>query len=157
MIREDRDYRFWADLIDHPQVAPHVTLGRQLDIAPMLQNPWCVPLRSERGGFLFIRLDGLGRVYELHTAFRPEAWGTREIPLAASEAFEAIFARGAQLVVTYEVAGNRRSQPPKSFRFVVCGEFSPAPDCPEPLRTWSLSWSDWEASPARLRMLARCP
>lgn len=154
MIREDRSPEFWTALIAHPDVAPHVTFGQTLDLGPLLENPWCVPLRSENGGFILIRLDGLGRVYELHSAYYPQAWGTREIVTTLASAVQAIFDRGAQMIVTYEVDGNKRSQPPKSFRFAPCGEFAPAPNCPQPLRTWALSRSAWEGSPVRLRMTA---
>lgn len=152
LIREDRDTAFWSGVIEHPQVAPLVTFGHSIDLLAILDNPWVTPLRSERGGFLFVRLDGLGRVHELHTAYLPQAWGTREIVHAARQAFCAMFERGAQLIVTYEVAGNRRSQPPKTFRFEPCGDFAPAPDFPHLLRTWALTKAAWEGSPARVRM-----
>lgn len=151
MIREDRDTAFWSGVIEHPDVAPLVTFGQSIDLLAVLDNPWVTPLRSERGGFLFVRLDGLARVHELHSAYLPEAWGSREILLTLKAAVAEIFKRGAQLIVTYEVEGNPRSQPPKSFRFEPCGDFAPAEGFP-PLRTWALSKAAWAASPARLRM-----
>lgn len=149
MILEDRDVGFWTEIYEHPQVKPHVSLGRELDLAAILSDASVTPLRAEHGGFLFIRLDGLGRAFELHTMFTPEGWG-REVALAAKDAFTLMFGRGADLIVTQEVSGNRRSQPPRSFRFEPAGEFRPALD--HELRTWVLTRYAWEASPARRRM-----
>jgi hypothetical protein len=149
VIREHRDPEFWIGVYEHPAVKPHVGLGGELDVAAVVSNPLVVPLRADHGGFLFIRLDGLGRVHELHTLFTPEGWG-REVASAAKEAFGLMFDRGADLIVTYEVAGNRRSQPPLSFRFQAAGGF--APDLGASLRTWVLTRSAWEASPAFRRM-----
>ena len=151
MITEDRDPAFWDRIISHPEVAPHVTFGQQLDLLTILDNPWVTPLRTENGGFLFFRLDGLGRVHELHTMYTPQGWG-REVLLALKEAVSEIFDRGAQLITTYDVEGNWRSRPPKTFRFEPCGDFATADGFPVKLRTWALSKAAWNASPARLRM-----
>lgn len=150
MIREDRDPAFWTDVYEHPQVKPHVGLGHDLDLAAILDNPAVTPLRAENGGFIFVRLDGLGRALELHTMFTPAGWG-REVALAAKSAFTFVFDRGADLIVTQEVAGNRRSQPPRSFRFEPAGDFRPSVLGVD-LRSWVLTRHAWEASPARLRM-----
>jgi hypothetical protein len=152
VIREDRNAAFWQSVYEHPAVKPLVGLGRDLDLAGLVASPAVTPLRSENGGFLFVRLDGLGRVFELHTMYLPKAWGGREILIAAKQAFTEIFARGAQLVTTYEVAGNLRSQPPRSFRFAPCGPFARAEALNVAVRTWRLTRCDWDASPARLRM-----
>lgn len=149
MIREDRDPAFWTSIYEHPAVKPHVSLGLDVDLAPLLENERVTPLRATHGGFLFVQLDGLARVYELHTLFTPEGWG-REALLSAKAAFAEMFARGAHLITTYEVAGNPRSQPPLSFRFAPAGDFAPALGAS--LRTWTLTRNAWEASPARLRM-----
>lgn len=154
MIREDRDPQFWNAIIKHPDVAPLVAFGQDIDLAKVLDNPWVTPLRAERGGFVFFRLDGLGKVHELHTMFLPEAWGSREILLGAKAAFAFMFAHDADLIVTNEVAGNPRSQPPRSFRFEPCGPFAHAPAIDAEVRTWVLHRSAWEASPACLRMSA---
>jgi hypothetical protein len=150
VITECRDVAFWSDVAEHPEVAPHVSLGHTVSVERLIAHPLVTPLRSERGGFLFIRLDGSGRVYDLHTLFRPEAWGTREIVNSAREAFDEIFSRGAQIVTTNEVEGNRRSQPPRSFRFAPAGDFAPSAYGPA-FRTWFLTKDAWEASPARRR------
>ncbi len=154
MIREDRDAAFWTDVYEHPAVKPHVGLGREIDIAGIVSDPAVTPLRAEHGGFIFAQLDGLARIYELHTLFTPEGWG-REVAGAAKDAFAFMFDRGADLIVTQEVAGNRRSQPPRSFRFSPAGEFRASPLGVD-LRSWVLTRYAWEASPARLRMHT-CP
>lgn len=151
MIREDRNPDFWAAVMAHPEVAPHVTFGQAVDVAAILENPWVTPLRADHGGFLFVRLDGMGRVHELHTMFTPEGWG-REVLQALKEAVAEMFERGAQIIVTYDVEGNWRSRPPKTFRFEVCGDFAPVPDFPHRLRSWVLTRAAWDASPARQRM-----
>lgn len=150
MIREDRDVSFWSTVYEHPEVKPHVGLGQDIDLAEILDNPWVVPLRAEHGGFLFVRLDGMGRVYELHTMFTPEGWG-REVLLALKAATQEIFERGAQVIVTYDVEGNWRSRPPKTFRFEPAGEFAPT-RLGRSLRSWVLTRTAWETSPARQRM-----
>lgn len=151
MIREDRGVAFWTAVAAHPQVAPHVSLGGELDMGAILANQAVTPLAARNGGFLFLRLDPLGRFQELHTMFTPEGWG-REVLLAAKQAFEIMFERGADLIVTHEVEGNWRSQPPRSFRFTPCGEFAPAQGLNVRLRTWAMSRSAWASSPARRRM-----
>lgn len=147
---ESRDPAFWSEVADHPQVAPHVSLGQTIPMDRVVAHPLVTPLRSENGGFLFFRLDGCGRVYDLHTLFKPEAWGTREIVQAARQAFDLMFARGAQIISTNEVEGNKRSQPPRSFRFAPAGGFAPSAYGPA-FRTWFLTKDAWEASPARRR------
>lgn len=150
MIREERDAAFWTRIYEHPDVKPHVSLGADLDLAGIVTHPGVTPLAATHGGFLFARLDGLGRTFELHTLFTPEGWG-REVLEASKQAFQRMFDAGADLIVTQEVAGNRRSQPPLSFRFAPCGDFRPSP-LGHDLRTWVLTRAAWDASPARLRM-----
>lgn len=151
MIREERDLAFWRSVYEHPEVKPRVSLGHDVDLAALIASPAVLPLRAEHGGFLMIRLDGLGRVRELHTMFTPEGWG-REVLLALKAACEHVFTHGAQLITTYEVEGNWRSRPPKTFRFQPCGDFATAEGFEPRFRTWALSQADWSASPARQRM-----
>jgi hypothetical protein len=151
VIREERDPGFWNAVVEHPEVKPHVTLGQDLELSEIVTHPGVVPLAAEHGGFLFVRLDGLGRVYELHTMFTPEGWG-REVMLALATACERMFQTGAQLITTYEVEGNWRSRPPKTFRFEPCGDFAEAGSLPARLRTWALSRLDWSTAPARQRV-----
>jgi hypothetical protein len=150
VILESRDVAFWTDVAEHPEVAPHISLGQTISVRSLVNHPLVTPLRSDNGGFFFVRLDGAGRLYDLHTLFRPEAWGTREIVHAARQAFDTMFARGAQIISTNEVAGNRRSQPPKTFRFAPAGDFAPSPYGPD-FRTWFLTKDAWDQAPARRR------
>lgn len=145
----DRDPAFWREVAGHPEVAPHVSLGQDFDIGAMVTHPLVTPLRAEHGGFIFIALDPLARVLELHTLFTPEGWG-REVHAAAKAAFDHVFDGGVQLVVTSEVEGNRRSQPPRSFRFAPAGDFAATPYGPR-FRSWFLTHAAWEGSPARRR------
>lgn len=153
MIRVSRDVGFWNGVYEHPEVKPHVSLGHDVDLSELLGNPWITPLRAEHGGFLFVRLDGLGRVHELHTLFTPEGWG-REVLNALKEAVEHMFQNGAQIITTYDVEGHWRSRPPKTFRFEPAGDFAPT-DLGPRLRSWVLTRNAWDNSPARLRM-AQC-
>lgn len=142
----DRDPQFWIDVAEHPAVAPHVLFGHSgLLVGDIVQDERVVPFRSEHGGYLFVKLDGLGRVYELHSLFTPEGWG-REALQAAKHAFSAIM-KTAALVVTYEVEGNWRSRPPKSFGFAPAGDFTDSPELGLPVRTWTLTHQAWIASP----------
>lgn len=154
LIREERDPAFWTAVYEHPEVKPRVGLGHELDLAGIVSSPGVTPLAADHGGFIFAQLDGLGRTHELHTLFTPEGWG-REVAQAAKDAFAFMFDRGADLIITQEVAGNRRSQPPRSFRFTPAGDFRPSPLGPD-LRSWVLTRAAWEASPARQRMHT-CP
>lgn len=126
-----------------------MSLGHEVDIGALVAHPLVTPLRAEHGGFLFIRLDPLGRVLELHTLFTPEGWG-REVHRAAKAAFDRVFTEGGQMVVTSEVEDNRRSQPPRSFGFATAGDFEPTPYAAR-FRTWFLTREAWEGSPARRR------
>lgn len=143
-----RDGAFWQDVAEHPQVAPHVTMGRRVDMARLVNHPMVTPFRYEGGGFLLIRQDPLGRVHELHTLFKPEAWG-REVNRAAKDMFRAMF-RQTDVIVTHEVEGWWRSRPPKSFGFVKAADFRATPEGLS-LSTWILTKAAWEASPAAKR------
>jgi hypothetical protein len=150
MIREDRDPGFWQAVADHPAVKPHVGLGADLDCSEIVSNRAVTPLASAHGGYLFYRLDVLGRIQELHAMFTPEGWG-REALSTLKEAVTEMFARGADLIAVHEVEGNWRSRPPRSFGFRPCAEFAEAAGYGERMRTWSMSRSAWLASPAHRR------
>lgn len=150
MIAEDRSVAFWRDVLDHPLVKPHVAMGQEIDLAALLASDRVTPMRAAHGGFMFVQLDGLGRVYELHTLFTPEGWG-REVFCAAVEAFDLMFARGARLITTYEVLGNWRSRPPRTFRFEAAGDFDHAAQIGADVRTWFLTAPAWSHAPARKR------
>lgn len=145
----ERDPDFWIGVAGHPQVAPYVLFGHSaLSVGDVVQHPRTRPFRSEHGGYLLIQLDGLGKVYELHSLFTPEGWG-REASSTAKYAFTTIFEEAA-LVVTYQVEDNPRSKPPVSFGFRPAGEFTDSPEIGRN-RTWYLTREAWNASPVRRR------
>lgn len=143
---EDRDPAFWFSIFNHPDVKPH--MGGLFDIGPVVTHPSVIPLRTEHGGYLLHRLDGLGRVYDLHALYRPEGWG-KEACTGLKSALAWIFAAGAQLVTAQEVEGWWKSRPPRSFGFRPAGDFAPSEF--GSLRTWVLTKAAWETSPARSR------
>lgn len=144
----ERDPKFWTEVAEHPAVAPHVLFGHSgLLMAEVVQNPRVLPFRSEHGGYLFVKLDGLEKVFELHSLFTPEGWG-REAYETAAYAFATIFIT-AHMVVTYEVEDNPKSRPPKTFGFVPVSDFSDVEF--GRVRTWILTQQAWNASPVRRR------
>lgn len=148
MIREDRS-EFWSRIAEHPDVKPHVTLGQAFDFNTLVQHPDVTPLRSDNGGYLFHRLDGLGRLYDLHALYHPSGWG-KEASAALKSALAWMFDRGAEGITALEVAGNWRSRPPRSFGFRPDGE--PQTTLGHVMRPWILTRDAWEQSPARRRM-----
>jgi len=151
MIREQRDPVFWDRIARHPDVAPHVFLSKgEVSLEALVTHESVLPLASEHGGLIFCRLDGLGRLWELHTLYAPEGWG-KEVFITAIQAFSQIFEGSAQAVTTYEVDGWWRSRPPKSFGFQRAGEFRAVPELGAALSTWVLTKAAWEGSPARRR------
>jgi hypothetical protein len=153
VIRVERDPAFWEAVAAHPAVAAtlgHVQPGQ---VGAMATASHVLPLASEHGGFMFIRLDGLGFVCELHTLFTPEGWG-REALLAAVEAVGAIWLLDYQAIVTCEMAGNERSRPPASFGFKQAGDWRETPL--GTLRLWVLTRAAWSQSAAAKRRRAKC-
>lgn len=149
MIRIERDRQFWLDVASHPAVAGSVMGLDAQAVADHAQDPRILPLASEHGGFLFCQLDGLGFVRELHTLYMPQGWG-REVLQAAKEAFTVVF-EIAQIVTTYEMRANHRSQPPRSFGFVAAGDWQTS--IVGDLRAWVLTREAWQQSPAHRRHL----
>lgn len=141
MIREERDPAFWDRIASHPAVE-HIKRGLPLDLGELAQHERVVPLASEHGGFLLFQLDGLGRIYEMHTLFTPEGWG-REVNRAGKAMLNRMF-ETAEIITTYE-----GYPPPKSFGWRTAGDFKDS-DIGR-VRTWFLTREAWEASPARRR------
>ena len=150
MIREERSPAWWQAIADHPEVARHVG-GTPGALSAMVQSNAVLPLAADNGGFLFVQLDALGRVYELHTLFLPKAWGS-EVVQAAHEAFQVVFA-SAQVVTTFEQEAWWRSRPPRSHGWKEAGDFAPSPI--GPLKTWVLTLDAWRSSPAVRRRKCR--
>jgi hypothetical protein len=143
VIREQRDPAFWREIASHPDLA-----GALMEISPeqvqtIAARPDVLPLASDNGGYFFGRLDGLGLVLELHSLFRPAGWG-REAAATGKEALMSVF-RTAQVITTYEVHGNPRSRPPRSYGFVRAGDWQTTRA--GTLRLWVLTRAAWESSP----------
>lgn len=143
---DPRDPAFWEDVACHPDVAPHVTLGHRIDVGKLVSHPLVLPFRYDHGGFLLVRLDSRGRIYELHTLFKPAAWG-RPVYRAAVDMFRSLF-KHADVVMTHEVEGWWRSRPPRTFGFKQASDFQADLSLGVGLSTWVLTKADWEASPA---------
>lgn len=145
-ICEQRDRAFWAGVFAAPEVAPALLGASPEEALALIDLPSVLPLASRNGGFLFIQSQ-FGAVYELHSAFRKEAWG-REVYGAARAAFRRIFAEGAQLVHTLEQVGKGRTRAPKSFGFVRCGE--PFDNDHGAFQLWILTREAWLQSRAAI-------
>lgn len=144
----DRDEVFWRSVCEHPDVEPWVSLGIKTDwLAPLLGAAHVQPFRSEHGGYFLVKMDPLGRLWDLHAAFTPEGWGAE-----ASSTLKATLRDlgGWDLITSTEVGGNWRSRPPRSFGF------RPSAPAHGGYRTWILTRAAWEASPAYRRMEKRC-
>ena len=146
---EQRDPAFWDRITAHPEVMDGALMGVPLSLSEVVTHPSVTPLASENGGYLFCQLDGAGRVFELHSIFAPDGWG-REALTTGKAALVEMFSRGMQVLTTYQVEGKWRTQPPKSFGFAPQGDFAPALGVS--VKTWLLTRTAWEASPAFRRM-----
>lgn len=143
-IREERDPAFWMGIASHPEVQSLLGNFSPEHMAALISLPTLTPLAAEHGGFLFVALDGAQRIQELHTLFTPAGWG-REVHAAAKMAFNRMFAGDAQVIATYQMEHNPKSQPPRSFGFLPVGDFAPSPF--GSARTWILTRDAWAASP----------
>ncbi len=150
MIREERDWTFWQMIADHPDVKDHVFLGKELRLDRVVTHPSVKPLASKSGGFLFCRLDGIGRVFELHTIYAPAGWG-REVAKASKIAFDRVFREGAQIITTYEVEDWWRSRPPLSHGWKKAGDFEFSESLAAEVRSWVLTRDAWMQSPVGRR------
>jgi len=140
-VRED--LAFWVDVASHPDVR-HVLDGIDPEHIEKALQPPNIALRFEHGGFIFAKSDSFGRVYELHTLFKPEGWG-REVFFAARQAFDRMF-EVCDLIITHETR-HPQSRPPKTFRFIPLGDFEMTEH--GEARLWMLTRDAWIASPAR--------
>lgn len=140
-IEVNRDPAFWDRIASHPQVE-HIKHGLPLNIGELAQHERVTPLASTNGGFLLFQLDGLGRVFEMHTLFTPEGWG-REVNRAGKAMLTRMFGP-AEIITTYE-----GYPPPKSFGWRAAGDFADSEI--GPVRTWFITRDAWESSPARRR------
>ena len=152
MIRVERDPGFWERVASHPAVATTLQGMDPVAAGRIASRPDVLPLASDHGGFLFVRVDLAGFVCELHTLFTPEGWG-REALVSGMESINAVWIAGYQAVTTFEAQANPRSRPPRTFGFIRAGDWRATPI--GPLRLWILSRQAWEASPAQRRALCQ--
>jgi len=146
----NRDPAFWDSVAQHPQVAPHVFMGRATSsLAGLVEHPGVLPLASENGGVLFVGIDPLGMVREMHTMYKPEGWG-REVALFGRKFIEEAF-KVCSLITTNEQEGHWRSLPPKSHGWVSSGEFREV-GLSKRVRLWLLTREAWVASPVGRKM-----
>lgn len=151
MINRNPD--FWDGVARHPEVAPHIFMGQPpVTLAPLVLDPRARPYASEHGGVLFLPVDPLGFVVEMHTLYTPEGWG-REVALNGKRFVHDVL-QSASLILTHEQEGHWRSSPPRSHGWKACGDFF---ECgfPHRLKLWSLSREAWSASPVGRKM--QCP
>lgn len=147
MINRDAD--FWDSVANHPEVAPFVFMGAdKVSLAGLVESDGCLPLASENGGLLFVKMDLVGLVRELHTMYRPEGWGrevAKNAPIFMDEAF-----KHCSLITTHEQEGRWRTRPPKSHGWKPAGDYK---DCGlrYKLKLWILTKEAWYASPVGRR------
>ena len=148
-----RDVHFWDSIAQHESVAPHVFMGvTPYSLAVLINNEANIPHASENGGVLFVAVDGLGLVKEMHTMYRPEGWG-REVAING-KAFVNEVMKESVLIITHEQEGNWRSSPPKSHGWKPCGDYCYV-GLPKRLRLWALTQEAWRASPVGRKMVCQ--
>lgn len=138
-VRVERSPEFWRSLIAHPAVA-HVGEGLS-DIGEFVSRDNVIPMASESGGYVFCQVDVLGRVYDLHAAYKPEGRGM-EASAALKQCLNEV---PGDLFIVSETA-NPMSRPPKSFGFRVASDWRASPV--GPIRTWAVTRDEWQRSPA---------
>ena len=149
-----RDAEFWDGVANHPEVAPHIFMGMEpTSLAPILDNPDNLPMRSEHGGLIFTAAGSFGMVRELHTLYTPEGWG-REVAMNAKHFMREAF-KDCQIIVTQEQEGNWRSVPPKSHGWKSVGEYCYV-GMPVRLKLWMLTKEAFDASPVGRKLQCQC-
>lgn len=146
-----RDASFWDAVAQHDAVAPHIFMDMEErpSLSPLIENPSNLPFASENGGVIFVGLDALGLVREMHTLYRPEGWG-REVALNGKAFVNEVF-KTASVIVTHEQEGNWRSVPPKSHGWKSADEYCYI-GMSKRLRLWILTKEAWIASPVGRKM-----
>lgn len=146
----DRDEEFWGGLAEACSDIPHAVSASE--VGSYVQSERVLPFRSSKVGFLFVNLDGLGRIYDLHAISEPSRQRNEAFGLLAWS-LQRLFGSGVQMITVQEVEVNRASRPPRSFGFRPAGPFSMGPL--GVMRTWFLVQDMWTASPVYRRMF-RC-
>lgn len=147
-MRVERDPAFWTAVASHPEVS-HILFGEEPDLSAV-ELEHVMPLASEHGGYIFIRLCPFGRIWDLHSLFTPEGWG-REAYYHGIACLSAL--PDWQVITTYQTQ-DKRSVPPRSFGFVEAGGFEQTPY--GLWKTWILTRKAWLQSPAYLRSSKTC-
>jgi hypothetical protein len=145
-----RDVDFWDRVATHPLVSPHIFMGKAPQtLAPLVTNPKARPYASENGGVIFLPVDALGFVVEMHTLYAPEGWG-REVALNGKRFVDDVL-KTASLIITHEQESHWRSRPPRSHGWASAGDFIDA-GLSARLRLWTLTREAWVASPVGRKM-----
>ncbi len=152
MIRVERDPGFWTAVAAHPDVRPHMHGLDPEAVGRLVALDSVIPLAAQHGGFIFTKTDPMAFICELHTLFTPEGWG-REAMVSGTEALALLWTSGLKMVTTFETSDNAKSRPPKTFGFLLAGDWRDTMF--GALRMWVLTQNAWSASPAGLRA-ARC-
>lgn len=143
MTSENRDPAFWDRIAAHPEVRPTLYGQPPERVGEAMQRAEVQPFTGPNGGWIFVRLDAHGLVWDIHAMFTPDGWG-REAHAVLKAALRSMF-ETAHLVFNYETA-NPRSRPPLSFGFrPTGGETLTALGL---TKSWVLTRSAWEDSPA---------
>lgn len=145
MIREDRGPDFWTRIAAHPEVRKTLFGYGPEMVGEYMGHPTVRHFSTENGGWAFVRLDSVGLIWDTHTMFVPEGWG-REASAVLKHALRAMF-KTAQILTAYETEGGFRT--PISFGFRPAGGSTLTPV--GPLKSWVLTRSAWESSPAYRR------
>lgn len=146
----NRDVDFWDGVAQHPEVAPHIFMGQPIvSLAPLIEDKRNLPYASANGGCIFVKMDHLGLLVEMHTLYRPEGWG-REVAINGKRFIHDVM-KTAALITTHEQEGNWRSSPPKSHGWKpITGYCSVG--LQNRLRLWMLTREAWLASPVGRKM-----
>jgi hypothetical protein len=107
MLRRTFDYLHMFDVMYHPDVLPHVSLGQQMpDLQPLIEDPVNVCLMNEHGGFLCVKHPE-ANVYDVHTAFVPEGRGPHLVELAKQARDFMFFQANAEVLRTFVAHNNK--------------------------------------------------
>jgi hypothetical protein len=119
-------------------------------LAPLILNEKARPYASEHGGVIFLPVDPLGFVVEMHTLYTPEGWG-REVAVNGKAFVQEVF-EAVSLILTHEQEGHWRSRPPRSHGWQACGDYQKAGLCHR-LKLWALTREAWRASPVGRKLI----
>jgi hypothetical protein len=145
-VRIERSLDFWLPVFQAPECQPaHCGLEIKEDaLEAFITNPWVRPIAGQNGGYLFVKKDDYGLIWELHSLFKRPGWG-REAAAVGKQALKLMFADGMHLLFTYEIKG--LPTPPISYGWEKASEEYARTSIGEG-RIWLLTKAAWEQSPA---------